>query len=49
MPLWVDSKRFSLFFTKPFEAGYKKYIDTDLIKAFSTDIDLMIDNIELKK
>ena len=39
----------SLFFTKPFEAGYKKYIDTDLIKAFSTDIDLMIDNIELKK
>lgn len=29
----------SLFFTKPFEAGYKKFIDTDLIKAFSQDID----------
>ena len=33
----------SLFFTKPFEAGYKKYIDTDLIKAFGQDIDTMID------
>ena len=33
----------SLFFTKPFEAGYKKYIDTDLMKAFSQDIDTMID------
>ena len=29
----------SLFFTKPFNAGYKKFIDTDLIKAFSQDID----------
>ena len=33
----------SLFFTKPFEAGYNKYIDTDLMKAFSQDIDTMID------
>ena len=33
----------SLFFTKPFEAGYKKYIDTDLMKAFSQDIDTIID------
>jgi hypothetical protein len=33
----------SLFFTKPFEAGYRKYIDTDLIKAFSQDIDTMVD------
>ena len=33
----------SLFFTKPFEAGYKKYIDTDLMKAFSQDIDTMFD------
>jgi len=33
----------SLFFTKPFEAGYKKYIDTDLMKAFSQDIDTLID------
>lgn len=29
----------SLFFTKPFEAGYKKFIDTDLLKAFGKDID----------
>lgn len=33
----------SLFFTKPFEMGYKKYIDTDLIKAFGQDVDTMID------
>jgi hypothetical protein len=32
-----------LFFTKPFEAGYKKYIDTDLIKAFGQDIETMVD------
>jgi len=33
----------SLFFTKPFEAGYKKYIDTDLMKAFSQDVDTIVD------
>ena len=33
----------SLFFTKPFEAGYKKYIDIDLIKAFGQDIETMVD------
>ena len=33
----------SLFFTKPFEAGYKKYIDVDLLKAFGQDIDTIID------
>ena len=33
----------SLFFTKPFEAGYKKYIDTDLMKAFGQDIDTILD------
>lgn len=33
----------SLFFTKPFEAGYKKYIDVDLIKAFGIDVETMID------
>jgi len=33
----------SLFFTKPFEAGYKKYIDVDLIKAFSHDVETMVD------
>jgi len=29
----------SFFFTKPFNAGYKKFIDTDLMEAFSQDID----------
>ena len=33
----------SLFFTKPFEAGYKKYIDVDLMKAFSQDMETIID------
>ena len=33
----------SLFFTKPFEAGYKKYIDVDLVKAFGQDIETIID------
>jgi len=33
----------SLFFTKPFEAGYLKYIDTDLVKAFGQDIETLID------
>jgi len=33
----------SMFFTKPFEAGYKKYIDIDLMKAFSQDIETIID------
>ena len=29
----------SFFFTKPFNVGYKRFIDTDLINAFSQDID----------
>jgi hypothetical protein len=33
----------SLFFTKPFEAGYKKYIDVDLIKAFGQDVETIVD------
>ena len=33
----------SLFFTKPFEAGYKKHIDVDLIKAFGQDVETMVD------
>lgn len=32
----------SLFFTKPFEAGYKKYIDVDLVKAFGQDVGTII-------
>jgi hypothetical protein len=33
----------SLFFTKPFEEGYKKYIDVDLLKAFGQDIETIVD------
>ena len=32
----------SLFFTKPFEAGYKKYIDVDLMRAFGADLEDII-------
>jgi hypothetical protein len=33
----------SLFFTKPFEAGYKKYIDIDLVNAFGQDVETIVD------
>ena len=45
--IWARGIKPSLFFTKPFEAGFKKYIDTDLIKAFGVDIETMVD-IKLK-
>lgn len=39
----------SLFFTKPFEKGYSKYIDVDLLQAFSQDVDTIIDyNLKTK-
>jgi len=41
--IWARGIKPSLFFTKPFEAGYKKYIEVDLIKAFGQDIDTIID------
>jgi len=41
--IWARGIKPSLFFTKPFESAYKKYIDTDLMKAFSQDIDTLID------
>jgi len=41
--IWARGIKPSLFFTKPFEDGYKKYIDTDLIKAFGDDIETLID------
>ena len=40
--IYTTGLRPSLFFTKPFEAGYKKYIDEDLIQQFALDVeDLM--------
>lgn len=32
----------SLFFTKPFESGYKKYIDEYLIKEFALDAEVLM-------
>lgn len=34
----------SLFFTKPFEAGYKKYITKELVKALKIDLATIVDN-----
>jgi hypothetical protein len=41
--IWARGIKPSLFFTKPFEAGYKKYIDVDLLKAFGQDVETMVD------
>jgi hypothetical protein len=41
--IFLNGIKPSLFFTKPFEAGYKKYIDIDLIKAFGEDIETIVD------
>jgi len=41
--IFMNGIKPSLFFTKPFEAGYKKYIDVDLLKAFGQDVETMVD------
>jgi hypothetical protein len=41
--IWARGLKPSLFFTKPFEAGYKKYIDIDLVKAFGQDVETIVD------
>jgi hypothetical protein len=40
--IWARGIKPSLFFTKPFEAGYKKYIDVDLVKAFGQDVGTIV-------
>ena len=46
--IYQTGLRPSLFFTKPFEAGKKKYIDKEITKAFAMDVDYIVD-YELKK
>lgn len=41
--IYLTGLKPSLFFTKPFENGFKKYIDTDLAKAFALDVETIID------
>lgn len=41
--IYAQGIRPTLFFTKPFEAGFKKYIQNDLLEAFAKDIDTIID------
>ena len=33
----------TLFFTKPYEAGFKKYIDNELVNAFGADVEKIVD------
>ena len=40
--IFANGLKPSLFFTKPFEEGYKKFINIDLLKAFSKDIDTLV-------
>jgi hypothetical protein len=42
--VWARGIRPSLFFTTPFEAGYKKYIDTELIGAFGLDVEKLMES-----
>lgn len=37
------------FFSRPLELGFKKFIDTDLMKAFEQDVDIMIQNNLINK
>jgi len=46
--IYQTGLRPSLFFTKPFEAGKKKYIDSEIGRAFAMDVDYIVD-YELKK
>lgn len=46
--IYLNGTKPTLFFTKPFKAGFEKYITQDLIKAFALDaVDLM--DFTLKK
>jgi len=40
--IYMKGLKPTLFFTKPFIAGYKKYIETDLIKAFGQDVETIV-------
>ena len=40
--IWARGLKPSLFFTTPFEAGYKKYIDQELIESFGLDVESLM-------
>ncbi|CAB4137104.1 hypothetical protein UFOVP324_11 [uncultured Caudovirales phage] len=42
--IYMTGIKSSFFFTKPFNAGYKKYIQTDLVKALKIDFATIVDN-----
>lgn len=42
--IYMTGIKSSFFFTKPFEAGYKKYIQTELVKALKIDLATIVDN-----
>ena len=40
--IYMKGLKPSLFFTKPYMDGYRKYIETDLIKAFAQDVQRIV-------
>lgn len=42
--IYMTGIKSSFFFTKPFNDGYKKYMQTDLAKALKIDLETIIDN-----
>lgn len=41
--IWHKGLESTLFFTKPFQAGYKKYVENDMVNAFAADVDTLVD------
>lgn len=41
--IWHKGLESTLFFTKPFNAGYKKYVENEMINTFAADIDTLVD------
>jgi len=41
--IWHKGLESTLFFTKPFNAGYKKYVENQMINSFAADVDTLID------
>ncbi len=41
--VWNKGLESTLFFTKPFQAGYKKYVENEMINSFAADIDTIVD------
>ncbi len=41
--IWHKGLESTMFFTKPFQAGYKKYVENELVNSFAADVDTLVD------